>query len=83
MSALRSLSRAVDAAYGRHLTINATGAIAACLCDAGVPAGILRGFAVLARCAGLVAHANEERLNPAIRAIWGAAEGAVPYEGGT
>jgi len=80
VAALRSLSSAVDAVYGRHLTINATGAIAAALGDAGVPAEIMRGFAVLARCAGLVGHIHEEQHTPAMRAIWEAGEQAVRYE---
>lgn len=83
VAALRALAAAVDAASGRHVTINATGAIAAALRDAGVPAEIMRGFAVLARCAGLVGHVHEEQHRPAMRAIWEAAEAAVPYDGET
>jgi citrate synthase len=79
VAALRMLASAVDDVYGRHITINATGAIAAALGDAGIPATIMRGFAVLARCAGLVGHVAEEQRDPAMRAIWEAAERAVPY----
>ncbi len=81
IAALRSLSAAVDEVYGRHITINATGAVAACLGDAGVPAEIMRGFAVLARCAGLVGHVHEEQHRSAMREMWEAAENAVPYDG--
>jgi citrate synthase len=81
VAALRALAEAVDAVFGKHITINATGAIAAILGDCGLPAEILRGFAVLARCAGLVGHAHEEQHKPAIRAIWEASERAVPYDG--
>jgi citrate synthase len=81
VAALRELAAAVDAASGRHITINATGAIAAALGDADVPAEIMRGFAILARCAGLVGHVHEEQHRPAMRAIWEAAEKAVPYDG--
>ncbi len=81
IAALRALSAAVDKVYGRHITINATGAVAACLGDAGVPAEIMRGFAVLARCAGLVGHVHEEQHKPAMRQLWHAAEEAVPYDG--
>lgn len=81
IAALRSLSAAVDDVYQRHITINATGAVAACLGDAGVPAEIMRGFAVLARCAGLVGHVHEEQHKPAMREMWQAAEDAVPYDG--
>jgi citrate synthase len=71
----------LDQALGRHLTINATGAVAACLRDVGVPAGIMRGFALVARCAGLVGHIYEEQQRPAMATIWEAAEEAVPYDG--
>jgi citrate synthase len=80
VAAIEALSNAVDAVYGRHITINATGAIAAVLCDCGVPAEIARGFGLVARCAGLVGHLYEEHQKPAMRAIWEAAEQAVPYE---
>jgi citrate synthase len=43
----------------------------------------MRGFAILARCAGLVAHVREEQTKPSMRAIWEAAEAAVPYEAST
>jgi citrate synthase len=80
-AAIETLSAAIDAVYGRHITINATGAIAAVLGDCGVPPEIARGFGLIARCAGLVGHLYEEHQRPAMRAIWEAAEQAVPYEG--
>ena len=80
VAALETLAAAVDRGTGRHLTINATGAIAAALADCGVPVEIMRGFALIARCAGLVGHAHEEQQRPSMRAIWEAAEEAVPYE---
>ncbi len=80
VAALRALSAAVDDVYGKHITINATGAIAAALADAGIPIAIMRGLAILARCAGLVGHLHEEQTKPAMRAIWEAAERAVPFK---
>jgi citrate synthase len=77
--ALEALGRAVDEAFGKHVTINATGAVAALLGDCGVPQEILRGFAVVARSAGLVGHVHEEQTKPAMRAIWESADRAVPY----
>jgi citrate synthase len=74
------LSCAIDAVYGKHITLNATGAIAAVLGDCGVPQQILRGFALIARCAGLVGHIHEEQRKPALRVLWEAAEEAVPYQ---
>jgi citrate synthase len=78
--ALRSLSTAAERAFGRHLTINATGAIAAALGDCGIPTEIMRGFALISRCAGLVGHVHEEQAEPASRAMWEAADRAVPYD---
>jgi citrate synthase len=79
--ALRLLAKEVDAAWGRHLTINATGAIAALLGEIGVPQGVMRGIAVVSRAAGLVGHIREEQLDPSARRIWNAATEAVPYAG--
>ena len=80
VAAIETLGAAVDATYGRHITINATGAIASILGDCGVPAEIARGFGLIARCAGLIGHLYEEQQKPAMRAIWEAAEQAVPYK---
>jgi citrate synthase len=79
IAALEALGAALDAAKRRHITINATGAVAAVLADAGVPASIMRGFALIARCAGLVGHIHEEQQDPAMKAIWDAADAAIPY----
>jgi citrate synthase len=80
LAAAAELSRAVDAALGRHLTLNATGAIAAVLADCGVPPEIMRGFALITRCAGLVGHVHEEQHHPAMTTMWDAADRAVPYD---
>lgn len=80
-AALDLLAEAVAAEAGRPLVTNATGAVAAVLLDAGLPAAILRGIALIARCAGLIAHIREEQVSPAMPALWHGAEAAVPYEG--
>jgi citrate synthase len=80
IAALRALSTAIDATYNKHITINATGAIAAALADCGIPTEIMRGFSLLARCAGLIGHIREEQETPAMRSLWEAADQAVPYE---
>ena len=82
VAAAGALGAALDDALGRHLTLNATGAVAAVLADCGIPAEIMRGFALVARCAGLIGHVHEEQHQPAMRSIWEAAERAVPYDGG-
>jgi citrate synthase len=68
--ALTLLAEEVDLAAGRHVTINATGAVAAALGDIHVPTSLMRGFAVLARTAGLIAHIAEEQREPSGRFIW-------------
>lgn len=80
VAALLELARAVDEAAKKHVTINATGAIAAALSDCGVRPEILRGFSILSRCAGLVGHAHEEQERPVMRELWEAADKAVAYE---
>lgn len=79
VEAIRILGQAVDAAYGRHLTINATGAVAAVLGDMGVPPELMRGFAVVSRAAGLVGHIREEQEEPTMRFVWDLVEHEVPF----
>jgi citrate synthase len=79
--ALRLLAKEVDVAWGRHLTINATGAIAALLGEIGVPQPVMRGIAVVSRAAGLVGHIREEQLEPSARHIWDSVSASVPYSG--
>lgn len=79
VEAIHLLSREIDAAFGRHLTINTTGAIAAVLGDLGVPEGIMRGFAVVSRSAGLVAHLKEEEEQQAAAYLNELAEHEIRY----
>ena len=79
--ALESLSKAVDSVAGRPITLNATGAVAALLGEIGVPTNVMRGFAVISRAAGLVAHIVEEQNSPSGRFIWDTVEHAIPYVG--
>jgi citrate synthase len=80
IEALQLLAREVDAAYGRHLTINVTGAVAAVLGEAGIPQKIMRGLAVVSRAAGLVGHIHEEQQIPTARHIWNTVAHDIPYE---
>ncbi len=79
--ALKLLAATVDRIYGRHITINATGAVAAMLGEIGVPSKLMRGFAVISRAAGLVSHIAEEQQDPAGRFIWETIDHAIPYVG--
>jgi citrate synthase len=77
--ALELLSAAVDEVATRSIVVNATAAVAALIGDAGLPIAILRGIALISRCAGLVGHVREEQQTPAMRALWEGAEAAVAY----
>ena len=81
VQALRLLAKEVDAAWGRHLTINATGAVAALLGEIGVPVKVMRGIAVVSRAAGLVGHIREEQVDPSARHIWNTVSEHIPYAG--
>ncbi len=80
IAALLTLSAAVDQRFGKHITINATGAVGALLGEIAIPAPIMRGIAVISRSAGLVAHIAEEQRAPSMRYIWELVEEGVPYD---
>ncbi|MGH3437313.1 MAG: citryl-CoA lyase [Sciscionella sp.] len=63
---LGAVADALRRQRGRELSINVTGAIAAVLMDVGFSWRVLRGFALIARCAGLVAHVQEESGAPIV-----------------
>ncbi len=76
---LLRLGRAVDSVFGKHITINATGAIGALLLEIGLEPGVMRGLAVVSRASGLIGHIREERQTHAARALWSFAEHQIPY----
>ncbi|HSV82851.1 MAG TPA: citryl-CoA lyase [Ramlibacter sp.] len=80
LAMLKLLAQAVDQVAGRHITINATGATAAVLYDMQVPIAAMRGFAVISRAAGLVAHLLEEQQRPSGRFIWDLVDKSIPFE---
>jgi citrate synthase len=57
-------------ATGKALPINGAGAAGAALRDLGFPPAIARGFALLARTAGLVGHLAEEAEHPIGMRLW-------------
>lgn len=68
--AMDALADAAARQLGRPLPINVTGAVAAVLLELGVPWRLHRGFALISRSAGLVAHVGEEiaaPITPALR----------------
>ena len=67
---LEAVATAQEKASGRRLPINGAGAGGAALVDIGLPPGIVRGFVLVARTAGLVGHLAEEMDEPIGMPLW-------------
>ena len=74
---MQAVEREAQAATGKVLPINATGAIAAIACELGFAGHVVRGFGVMARAIGLVGHIMEEAEDPMAFEIWQRAEEEV------
>jgi citrate synthase len=61
---LERVAAAHEEQTGKQLPINGAGVAGAALADLGFPAPLLRGFALLARTAGLLGHLAEEMQSP-------------------
>ena len=59
-----AIGRVHPQVLGRTLPLNGAGTCGAALADLGLPIDLLRGFALLARTAGLLGQLAEERRNP-------------------
>lgn len=59
-----AIGRVHPQVLGRTLPLNGAGVCGAALADLDLPVDLLRGFALLARTAGLLGHLAEERRNP-------------------
>jgi citrate synthase len=64
LARLREMAAAHARQTGKELPINGAGVAGAALADLGFPAPLLRGFALLARTAGLLGHLAEEMRTP-------------------
>jgi citrate synthase len=70
LTLLRTVAEVHAAATGKALPINGAGVAGAAFADLGFPPAIVRGFALLARTAGLVGHLAEEMEHPIGRRLW-------------
>ncbi|MGH9224772.1 MAG: citryl-CoA lyase [Acidimicrobiales bacterium] len=61
-------------ASAKRLPINGAGAAGAVLVDLGIPPASVRGFVLIGRTAGLVAHLAEEAEHPIGPSVWAGAE---------
>ncbi|MDN5852495.1 MAG: citryl-CoA lyase [Actinomycetia bacterium] len=70
LSLFEAIGRVHPQVLGRTLPLNGAGVAGAALADAGLPLALLRGFALLARTAGLIGHLAEEQTDPVGPAIY-------------
>jgi citrate synthase len=59
-----AIGRVHPQVLGRTLPLNGAGVCGAILADLDLPLSVMRGFALLARCAGLLGHLAEEQADP-------------------
>jgi citrate synthase len=74
-----AIGRVHPAILGRTLPLNGAGVCGAALADLGFDPDTLRGFALLARTAGLLGHLAEEMRHPAGQGIYRLVEDSVRY----
>jgi citrate synthase len=65
-----AIERAAHAATGKLLPLNAAGAVGACAADMGLDPLWARGFALIGRSAGLIAHLIDEKRAPLGQQLW-------------
>jgi citrate synthase len=70
LSLFEAMGRVHPAILGRTLPLNGAGVCGAALADAGIDVALLRGVALLARCAGLLGHLAEEMRRPVANDIY-------------
>ncbi|MFC0506337.1 citryl-CoA lyase [Micromonospora costi] len=75
-----AIGRVHPQVLGRTLPLNGAGVCGAALADLGLPVDLLRGFALLARAAGLLGHLAEERRRPLGMRIYQTVDRNAVYE---
>jgi citrate synthase len=75
-----AIGRVHPRVIGRTLPLNGAGVCGAALADLGLPVELLRGFALLARAAGLLGHLAEERRRPLGMDIYRTVDRNAVYE---
>jgi Citrate synthase, C-terminal domain len=74
-----AIGRVHAAILGRTLPLNGAGVCGAALADLDFPVGTLRGFALLARTAGILGHLAEEQRRPIGPAIYDDVDRSTDY----
>jgi citrate synthase len=74
-----AIGRVHPQVLGRRLPLNGAGVCGAALADLGLPPSLLRGFALLARTAGLLGHIAEEQRTPIANEMYMAIDRNTEY----
>ncbi len=74
-----AIGRVHEQVLGRRLPLNGAGVCGAALADLGLPVDLLRGFALLARTAGLLGQLAEERRRPIGMEVYRAVDRNAEY----
>lgn len=64
LALFEAIGRVHSEILGKHLPLNGAGVCGAVLADLDLPLGVMRGVALLARCAGILGHLVEEQTHP-------------------
>jgi citrate synthase len=80
LALFEAIGRVAPEVLGRSLPLNGAGVCGAALADLGLPVQLLRGFALLARAAGLLGHLAEELRRPIANDIYLAVDRNARYE---
>lgn len=75
----KAIGRVHEQVLGRRLPLNGAGVAGAALADLGLPIDLLRGFAILARTAGLIGHLAEEQRTPIAPAVYAEVDRHAEY----
>jgi citrate synthase len=79
LALFEAVGRVAPAVLGKSLPLNGAGVCGAALADLGLPLELLRGFALLARTAGLIGHLAEELRQPVANDIYRAVDRNTRY----
>lgn len=79
LSLFTAIGRVHPEILGRTLPLNGAGVCGAVLADLGFSPAIVRGFALLARCAGVLGHIAEEQVDPIANDIYMTVDRNIDY----
>lgn len=79
LSLFAAIGRVHPESLGRTLPLNGAGVCGAVLADLGFSPAIVRGFALLARCAGVLGHIAEEQVDPIANDIYLSVDRNIDY----